>query len=136
MNELKQKLATAIKLELSQRIAYGTEQCISFRDTSIGFSVVLLRSIGVSTDKRSGVNVYVNRKYNVLIFEFVKDPKQGALTLQPRMGISCSAIYKLLKNNGYSAPRGHFTPTSISQDLEAGRSYVEFSLLGSVEYVR
>lgn len=130
MNELKQKLATAVKLDLRSRSAYSVQQQISFRNTGIGFSAALLNGIGVSTEEKSGVNVYVNRKYNVLIFEFIKDPKEGALTLQPKNGIACTAVYKLLKKNGYAAPRGHYTPTSISQDLENGRSYVEFALPG------
>lgn len=130
MNEIKHKLETAVKLSVRERSSYSTERRISFRNTSIGFSAALLKSIGVSTVDKSSVNVYVNRKYNSLIFEFVKDPKQGELMLPPKNGISCNAVYKLLQSNGYAAPRGHFTPTSISQDLESGMSYVEFTLPG------
>lgn len=130
MNDIKQKLATAVKLDLRARCAYSDEQRISFRNSGIGFSAALLKSIGVSLDAQSGVNVYVNRKYNSLIFEFVKDPKQGALVLTPKVGISCRAVYKLLQANGYAAPRGHFAPASITQDIEYGRSYVEFTLPG------
>lgn len=133
MNDIKQKLATAVKLDIRARCAYSDEQRISFRNSGIGFSAALLKSIGVSLDAQSGVNVYVNRKYNALIFEFVKDPKQGALMLTPKVGISCRAVYKLLQSNGYAAPRGHFAPASISQDFEAGRSYVEFTLPGVVK---
>lgn len=130
MNEIKQKLATAVKLNVRERCAYSTEQRISFRNTGIGFSAGLLNSIGVSLKEKSGVNVYINRKYNVLIFEFLKDPKQGTLVLSPKVGISCTAVYKLLRANGYAVPRGHVTPSSITQDLEAERSYVEFTLPG------
>lgn len=130
MNEIKQKLATAVKLDIRAKCAYSDEQRISFRNSGIGFSATLLKSIGVSMDAQSGVNVYVNRKYNVLIFEFMKDPKQGALVLTPKVGISCRAVYKLLQANGYAIPHGHYAPASISQDLETGRSYAEFTLPG------
>ena len=130
MNEIKQKLATAIKLNIRERCAYSTEQYISFRNTGIGFSAGLLNGIGVSLKDKSGVNVYINRKYNVLIFEFLKDPKQGMLSLAPKVGISCMAVYKFLRANGYAVQRGRFTPASITKDLETGRSYVEFTLPG------
>lgn len=130
MNEIKHKLETAVKLSVRERSSHSTEQRISFRNTSIGFSARLLNGIGVSLKDKSGVNVYINRKYNVLIFEFLKDPKQGTLVLAPKVGISGNAVYKLLQSNGYAAPRGYFTPTSISQDLESGMSYVEFALPG------
>lgn len=133
MNELKQKLATAVKLDVRAHYAKINEQLISFRNTGIGFSAGLLNSIGVSLKEKSGVNVYINRKYNVLIFEFLKDPKQGTLSLSPKMGISCTAVYRLLLTNGYAVPRGRFTPSSIAQDLESGRSYVEFTLPGVVK---
>lgn len=128
MDELKQKLATAVKLDLKGKSAFSVQKQISFRNTSIGFSCALLKSIGVSTTDKSGVNVYINRKYNVLIFEFIKDIKQGVLTLQPKIGISCTAVYKLLQSNGYPVPRGRFTHISIHQDLDTGLSYVEFAL--------
>lgn len=130
MNEIKQKLATAIKLNVRERCAYSYEQHISFRNTGIGFSAGLLNGIGVSLKDKSGVNVYINRKYNVLIFEFLKNPKQGTLSLTPKVGISCTAVYKLLRANGYAVPYGRHAPSSITQDLETGRSYVELNLPG------
>lgn len=133
MNDIQMKLADATKLTITRTTsARNAQPYVSWRKDTIGFSVELLRRIGMPYEKPCSVNVYVNRKYDVVIFEFLLDSSKGALLLSPKHGVSGTCLNNLLRDSGYPPiPTGRYTPISMTKDvLDASRAYVEMSLPG------
>lgn len=133
MMDIQMKLADATKLTITRPSRIRNAQpYVSWRENSVGFSAELLRRIGMPYEKPCGVNAYVNRKYDVVIFEFLLDKSKGALALTPKHGVSNTCLNKLLHDSGYPPiPIGRYTPTSMIKDvLDTSRAYVEMSIPG------
>lgn len=133
MTDIQMKIADATKLTITRTSSSrNAKPYVSWRKDTIGFSAELLRRIGMPYEKPCSVNVYVNRKYDVVIFEFMLDRSKGALLLSPKNGISGTCINKLLRDSGYPPiPTGRYTPTSMIKDvLDSSRAYVELSIPG------
>lgn len=133
MTDIQMKLADATKLTITRTTsARSAQPYVSWRENTIGFSAELLRRIGMPYEKPCSVNVYVNRKYDIVIFEFLLDSSKGTLLLSPKHGVGCNCLNKLLRDSGYPPiPVGRYTPTSMTKDvLDASRAYVEMSIPG------